>query len=138
MTQKQFYGKQSDIMIKVPIRVKQAAEYSYILKNIGFKGGLETGWKRAHQLSTKTEIPIQDLKYMRAWFARHIYASFPTWEQWVEAGKPVNDKHWWNKRGIISWLIWGGTPAFKWVNSKQNIQLLNKYYNKNYIPLKIN
>lgn len=130
----QYYGKKSSVMIKVPEKVKQTALYSFKLKKLGFGGGLETGWKRAKQLSTRPSISIQDLKYMRAWFARHLYASYPSFKQWKQHGRPKTSE-WHHKHGIISWLIWGGDAAFKWVNSKKNINLLNKYYNKNYKPL---
>lgn len=127
----QYYGKRSDVMIKVPKSVRDAAVYAFDVKKLGFKGGIETGWKRAKQLATKESIPIEDLKYMRNWFARHIYVSYPAYKSWIESNKPIGTD-WFNKRGIIAWLIWGSTPAFKWVNSKKNVELLNKYYNKNY------
>lgn len=127
----QYYGKRSSVMVSVPENVKKAALYSFKLKKVGFKGGLETGWKRAKQLSTQSEIPIQDLKYMRAWYARHLYASYPSYKAWKNAGMPRTPE-WFNKHGIISWLIWGGSPGFKWVNSQKNINLLNEYYNKDY------
>jgi hypothetical protein len=131
----QYYGKRSSIMVKVPENVKKTALYAFKLKKLGFKGGHETGWKRAKQLATKDEIPIEDLKYMRAWFARHIYASYPTYKKWIQAGRP-KDAQWHNKHGVISWLIWSGDAAFKWVNSKKNINLLNKHYpGKNYKSL---
>jgi len=135
-TRSQFKGTRSDVMIKVPSRVRDIAIYSFKLKKLGFKGGIETGWKRAKQLATKESIPIEDLKYMRAWFARHIYASYPSYKKWIDAGRPKDSK-WHNKHGIISWLIWGGDPAFKWVNSEKNIAILNKYYGKNYKPIKL-
>lgn len=127
----QYYGKRSSIMVKVPDAVKRTALYAFKLKKLGFKGGKETGWKRAKQLATKDEIPIEDVKYMRAWFARHIYTSYPTYKKWIKAGRP-KDSSWHNKNGIISWLIWSGDSAFKWVNSKKIINLLNKHYNKGY------
>jgi hypothetical protein len=129
-TRSQFKGTRSDVMIKVPSRVKDIAIYSFKLKKMGFGGGIETGWKRAKQLATKDSIPIEDLKYMRAWFARHIYASYPSYKKWIDAGRPKDSK-WHSKHGIISWLIWGGDPAFKWVNSTRNINILN------YKPLKL-
>jgi|UniRef100_A0A6C0AM70 hypothetical protein len=131
----QYYGKRSSIMVKVPENVKKTALYAFKLKKLGFRGGHETGWKRAKQLATKDEIPIEDVKYMRAWFARHIYASYPTYKKWKNAGRP-KDKEWHNKNGVISWLIWGADSAFKWVNSKKIINLLNKHYpGKNYKSL---
>jgi len=131
----QYYGKRSSIMVKVPENVKKTALYAFKLKKLGFQGGHETGWKRAKQLATKDEIPIEDLKYMRAWFARHIYASYPTYKKWKNAGRP-KDSQWHNKHGVVSWLIWGADSAFKWVNSQKNINLLNKHYpGKNYKSL---
>lgn len=132
----QYYGRKSSIMIKVPKNVKNVALYSFKLKKLGFNGGIETGWKRAKQLATKESISIEDLKYMKAWFARHLYASYPSYKLWIKAGRPKDSK-WHKKRGIISWLIWGGDAAFKWVNSKKNINLLNKTYNKSYIAIKL-
>lgn len=133
----QYYGKKSTVMVKVPANVKNTALYSFKLKKLGFGGGLETGWKRAKQLATKESIPIQDLKYMRAWFARHLYTSYPTYKKWKSAGRPKT-KEWHNKHGIIAWLIWAGSPAFKWVNSQKNINLLNKHYpGKNYKAIKL-
>ena len=132
----QYYGKRSKVMVKVPQAVKNVALYSFKLKKMGFGGGIETGWKRAKQLSSRESIPIEDLKYMRAWFARHIYASYPSYKKWKKAGRP-KDNQWHRKHGIISWLIWSGDAGFKWVNSKKNINLLNKHYNKQYKPLKL-
>ena len=132
----QYYGKKSSVMIKVPENVKKVALYSFELKKLGFKGGLQTGWKRAKQLSTQNEIPIQDLKYMRAWFARHIITSYPTFKKWVKAGRPKTSD-WFNRRGIIAWLIWAGDAGFKWVNSQTNINLLNKHFSKNYKSMKL-
>lgn len=135
-TRSQYHGRRSKVMVKVPSNVKNVALYSFKLKKMGFGGGIETGWKRANQLAKRESIPIEDLKYMRAWFARHLYASYPSYKQWKKAGRS-KDKKWHKKHGIISWLIWGGDPAFKWVNSQKNINLLNKHYNKSYKPLKL-
>ncbi len=132
----QYYGKRSSVMIPVPTNVKKTALYSFKLKKLGFKGGVETGWKRAKQLATKESIPIEDLKYMRAWFARHIITSYPTYKKWKLAGRP-KDSSWHNRRGIISWLIWSGDAGFKWVNSQKNINLLNKHFGKNYKSMSI-
>jgi hypothetical protein len=132
----QYYGRRSKVMVKVPSNVKNVALYSFKLKKLGFGGGIETGWKRAKQLATRESIPIEDLKYMRAWFSRHLYASYPSYKQWKKAGRPKDSK-WHHKHGIISWLIWGGDAAFKWVNSQKNINLLNRQYNKAYKPLKL-
>jgi rubrerythrin len=134
---KQFYGKKSSIMVKVPTNVKNTALYAFKLRKLGFKGGKETGIKRMKQLATKESIPIEDLRFMRAWFARHVFTSYPSYRKWQKAGRP-KDKVWHNKHGILSWLIWSGDAGFKWVNSTKNINLLNKHYpGKNYKKIKI-
>lgn len=125
----QFYGKKDDIMIKIPLNVKLEAKKAFKLRELGFKGGLETGWKRAKQLSEKDSIPIQDLRFMRNWYARHVYTSYPNFKKWKDSGMPL-DKQWYNRRSIISWLIWGGDSGRVFVNN--NTQLLNIHYNKNY------
>ena len=48
---------------------------AFEIKKAGFKGATDTGWKRAKQLSTKSEISIEDLRYMRNWYARHVVTS---------------------------------------------------------------
>lgn len=127
----QFYGRRSKVMIKVPKNVKKWAKYAFVLKGLGFQGALETGWKRAKQLAQKDYIPIEDLRYMRNWYARHRYTSYPGFKEWVNAGKPL-DKNWHTKHAIISWITWGADPGFKWVNSDKVIQMLNKHFDKNY------
>jgi hypothetical protein len=128
---KQFYGKKSKIMIKIPEDVRKAALNSFRLQKLGFLGGVETGWKRAKQLSSQKSIPIEDLRFMRNWYARHFYTSYPGYKSWVSLGLPET-KEWFNKRSIISWEIWGGTPGLNWMNSKKVIDLLNKKYSKQY------
>ncbi len=128
----QFYGKKSKINVKIPNYVKNDTKLSFKLKKLGFGGGLETGWKRAKQLTTKEYIPIEDIRFMRNWFARHIYVSYPSYKKWKDAGKPITNE-WTSKHGIISWIIWGGDSGFKWINTDKIINLLNKYYpEKNY------
>lgn len=127
----QYYGKRSSIMVPIPKGVKQWAKYAFKLHDLGFLGAIETGWKRAKQLSTKDNIPIEDLRYMRNWFARHRYTSYPTFKKWNDLGRPKT-KEWHNRRGIIAWITWGGDPAFKWINSQKTLNLLNKHFNKTY------
>lgn len=127
----QYHGKKSSVMVSVPSQVKQTALYAFKLRKLGFQGGLETGWKRAKQLGTKDSISIQDIKYMRAWFTRHIITSYPSYKEWKEAGRPKT-KEWHTKRGIIAWLIWGGSAAFRWINSERMTSKLNRYFGKEY------
>jgi hypothetical protein len=127
----QFYGKKSDKMIKVPENVKKWALYAFKLKKIGFEGATETGWKRAKQLATKEFIPIEDLRYIRNWYARHIYTSYPGYKRWENLGKPMGTEYH-KSHAIQSWLTWGGNAGFRWVNSQKTVDLLNNYFNKNY------
>lgn len=128
---KQFYGKQSVLMLDIPKKVKRETETAYKLKDLGFKGGLETGWKRAQQLTTKNQIPIEDVKYMYNWFARHVYTSYPSFYKWKQAKKPLT-KEWFNKRGIIAILIWGGEAGFDWINSVKTRKSLEFYFEKSF------
>uniref|UniRef100_A0A6C0E4H3 DUF5872 domain-containing protein n=1 Tax=viral metagenome TaxID=1070528 RepID=A0A6C0E4H3_9ZZZZ len=131
----QFYGRKSSMMVPVPKSVARWAEYAFKLKELGFKGARETGWKRAKQLSTKDTIPIEDLRYMRNWYARHRYTSYPGFKEWIDAGRP-KDKKWHNVNSIISWVTWGGDAGFRWVNSTKTINLLNKHFSKSYEKIK--
>ena len=127
----QFYGKKSERMVKVPQNVKKWALYAFKLKKLGFEGATETGWKRAKQLATKEFIPIEDLRYMRNWYARHIYTSYPGYKRWEDLGRPKDVKYH-KQHSIESWLTWGGNAGFRWVNSQKTVDLLNSYFNKNY------
>lgn len=131
----QYHGKKSKIMLRVPENVKKWADYAFKLRKLGFKGALETGIKRGKQLSTRSSISIEDIRYMRNWFARHRFTSYPGFKKWKNAGRP-KDKTWHNKHAIIAWVTWGGDAAFKWVNSSKIINLLNKQFNKNYKKIK--
>jgi serine/threonine protein kinase len=132
---KQFFGKKSSVMVKIPSNVRKWADHAFELKKAGFKGALETGWKRAKQLSNNEFIPIEDLRYMRNWYARHIYTSYPGFKEWVDAGQPMDNK-WHNKRAIQSWITWGANAGFKWVNSDKVINLLNKHFGTDYKKIK--
>jgi hypothetical protein len=126
---------ESKPMIRVPQDVKIATSKAYKLRDLGFKGGLSTGWKRAKQLTTHRSIPIDDLREMRNWYARHFYTSYPSYKAWELAGKPVSDPTWYSRHGIIAWIIWGGTPAFRWVNSPAVLKLLNTHFDKQYVKI---
>lgn len=127
----QYHGRRSAVMIPVPQNVRKWAKYAFKLRKLGFKGGLETGWKRAKQLSTKDAISIIDARYMYAWFKRHIYASYPSFKEWNSKGRPKTG-YWHRKHGILSWVLWGANAGFNWINSKVVIAKLNKHFNKNY------
>jgi hypothetical protein len=132
---RQFYGKRSDIMVPVPKNVKKWAERAFQLRKIGFMGATKTGWDRAKQLSEKPSIPIEDFRYMRNWYARHIITSYPTFLDWRRNGMPETQE-WFNRRGILSWVTWGSNPGFNWINSDKAIKLLNRHFGKNYKKIK--
>jgi len=110
---------------KVPKSVKIEAQLGLKLHNLGFKGGTSTGWGRARQLINCEYVGISTIKTMKAWFARHGPSaknggtSYPGYKKWVKNGKPMNfskdNKN--DYRGAVSWLIWGGDPALKWVET---------------------
>jgi hypothetical protein len=127
----QYRGRRSKVMVKVPKNVKKWAKYFFVLKKKGFQGAIETGNKRAKQLATKDTIPIEDVRYMRNWFARHVYTSYPTFKEWNKAGRPKG-KEWHHRRGIQAWNSWGGNSGFRWVNSNKIIKQLNDYFGTDY------
>jgi len=130
MGRPQFHGLASDIMIRVPALVKRAAEFAFHLRDTyGFVGANETGWKRAKQLVSKDYISIEDLQFMRNWYARHVYTSYPGYKQWINLGRPTDKPA---KRSIISWLTWGGDAGLRWINSSKVIKLLNKRFSTSY------
>jgi hypothetical protein len=130
----QYHGRKSDVMFDIPKGVKVAADRAFKMMEKGFKGGHETGWKRAQQLTLKNEISIQDLRYIRNWFARHFYTSYPAYKEWKKAGKPMEDPKFHRKRGIIAWELWGGDAALRWVN--RYTSKLNDYFKKEYTEIK--
>jgi Family of unknown function (DUF5872) len=132
----QYRGRRSKVMVKVPANVQKWAAYGFKLKKLGFKGGVETGWKRAKQLATRKEIPIEDLRYMHAWFSRHIITSYPTFKKWNDARRPKT-KEWHNRRGIMAWILWAGNAGFNWVNSKRSRILLEKHFDKTFKKIKM-
>ena len=109
--------------VKIPEDVKKAALLGIKLIDFGFKGGTQTGWDRAYQLSSETGyIDIGSLADMRTWFARHgpdasnRGTSYPGYCKWLNDNRPI-DSGFNNYRGAVSWLIWGGNPAYRWLKS---------------------
>jgi len=112
---------------KIPANVKREAKLSLVMMKNGFMGGTKTGWDRAKQLSRCTYLPHKDALVMRAWFARHGPraknggTSYPGYKQWIHDGKPLDLKNnetygmYRKRRGAISYLLWGGESARKWI-----------------------
>jgi hypothetical protein len=114
----QFHGnKKSAFPFKVPVpkSVRKAALLALELRDTyDFKGATETGWKRANQLATESEIAVEDFRFIKNWFARHIYVSKPGYDLWVANGAP-KDKKWASHRAICAWLTWGGNAGLAWI-----------------------
>lgn len=128
---KQFHGKIAPIMMHVPRDVKEHAAEAIRLKGLGFRGATETGWKRAHQLATRQSISIQDVRYIRNWFARHVHVSYPIYMKWITHGRPET-REWFHYRGIMASLTWGGKAGLRWINSKYVLKMLEKHFGKQY------
>lgn len=111
-------------LLTIPENVQKAAQKAVELKKLGFKGGMATGHARAKQLAKGGTIPLKNVKVMRAWYARHIYSSYPSYTFWVNDGKKT-DQAYKKYGGIYSWLAWGGDPGYKWVNSNKIGKLLD-------------
>jgi len=107
----------------IPKLVRRVAKMALVLRRMGFIGGTTTGWKRAAQLARSQSISHHDALIMRAWFARHGPTaknggtSFPGYKRWVQNGKPTDIHAQKTSRGALAWLLWGGTPAYRWIKS---------------------
>ena len=125
----------NNISIKIPKNVSKAASVGNTLIDNGFAGGTQTGWNRGIQLEEEDTISLLDLADMRTWFARHGPdaknggTSYPGFCKWVSDGSPINTGKG-KYRGAVSWLIWGGDAAYKWLKSEKIRNLLEKHYPK--------
>lgn len=114
---------------KVPASVRNDAILGMKMRNKGFAGGTETGWKRGEQLSNSSYIGIEDLANMRTWFARHGPdaknggTSYVGYCKWISEKMPM-DKNFAKYRGAVSWLLWGGDAAYKWLKEKKIMSAL--------------
>tara|TARA_Y100000385_G_scaffold169072_1_gene175066 strand:- start:3033 stop:4274 length:1242 start_codon:yes stop_codon:yes gene_type:complete len=124
--------------VKIPLNVKQEAKKGIILHEKGFAGGTKTGWDRGYQLSNDSDISVNDLADMRTWFARHGPdaknggTSYPGYCKWLADNKNLDDNQL-NKnsyRGAVSWLIWGGNPAYVWLKTPEIRKLIEKKFPK--------
>lgn len=118
--------------IKIPSDVRKTAELGIKLLDMGYLGGTQTGWDRAKQLAFNEFIDIYSLADMRTWFARHGPdasnggTSYPGYCSWIKNGKPINKENTENYRGAVSWLIWGGDAAYKWLKTLKVRTILEK------------
>lgn len=130
-------------MYKINPEIKKDAKLGLKLHNSGFNGGTTTGFNRAKQLASSQGLDIETIRTMRNWFARHYYTSYPGYKKWVKNGKTLSTSEYCENcdknhsvknlyRGAVAWLIWGGDPAYKWIQSKEIQNALTQQYpNKN-------
>lgn len=73
------------------------------------RGGTEVGIARARDISNGKDLPIDTVKRMKSFFARHEQNKKA--EGWSpgEKGFPSN--------GRIAWALWGGDPGMTWANN---------------------
>ena len=132
MSRAQFHGEPSNVHIPVPAPVKRAAELALKLRDqYGFQGATSTGWKRAVQLATKSHVSIEDFRFIRNWYARHVFVSKPGYDAWTSAGSPKTPT-WAKHHAICSWLTWGGNPGLTWVNQAAHLNVLSAHFGKPY------
>lgn len=106
-------------VVKVPDDVRREARRGLELKAKGYKGARALGIRRGHQLAERRTVSVADLQVMRAWYARHVATSYPNYARWCKASAADRARRdaW---RGAVAWLLWGGTPGYRWVLSLAN------------------
>ena len=99
-------------------QIEAAASTGLELKRRGYGGARNQGLERGRQLAGGEPVTIDDLQVMRAWFARHVRTSYPSYKAWRYASPSEKDKkdRW---HGAVAWLLWGGTPAYNFVMSDE-------------------
>lgn len=119
--------------VKIPREVQLAAKLGLALIELGYKGGTPTGWARAKQLTGQT-IDLKSLADMRTWFARHGPdssnggTSYQGYSTWMRDGQPINLKEKNKRRGVVSWLIWGGDSAYLWLKQPDVREALKRQF----------
>ena len=87
--------------------MKAAAERGLKLRSEFHRGGTAVGIARARDISRGAELPLDTVKRMYSFFARH--AVDKQGKDWDNAERPSN--------GRIAWLLWGGDPGRDWASS---------------------
>lgn len=136
MSRRQFHGQDSAfVAVPVPAAVREQARLAFRLRALGFRGATETGWRRARQLASEAAVPLEDVRFMRNWFARHVSTSLPGFRSWERAGRPTDDASWHGRRSVLAWLTWGGDAGLAWVNEPRILALLNRHFGKRYAAI---
>lgn len=85
-----------------PSQVRDNAKRGLELRREHGRGGTEVGVARARDLSNGASLPLDTIKRMNSYFARHEVDK--QGEGW---GK--------DSAGYIAWLLWGGDAGWSWV-----------------------
>lgn len=87
---------------KPPERVRAVARKALEDRAKHGRGGTEVGVARARDLANGRGIPVETLRRMRSFFARHSV-------------DPKNDP---TSAASIAWRLWGGDSGRRWVESQ--------------------
>ena len=95
-----------------PKDVQEAAQRAvrWIEDGKAGKGFTDVGRDRAHQLAGGEEVSDEDVKKMKAYFARHSVDKDATGFQRGDDGYP--------SPGRVAWDAWGGDAGERWAGSK--------------------
>lgn len=125
-------------LVNVPPGVLLMAKIGLKMKKKGYKGSTDAGIERGNQLLNNKSVLLSTVLHIASWMCRHGPdainggTSYPGYLQWLQDGSPIDglknlDKY----RGAVSWLLWGGSPAYLWIKSKKiNGLLKNEYSGK--------
>lgn len=128
-------AQRGDQRVPVPDEVREAAQRGLALKADGYTGARDLGMRRGRQLASSDSVALDDLQVMRAWYARHVATSYPSYERWVSAsGAERADRRKWN--GAVAWLLWGGTPGYYWVMDSKIQRLIVEHGARHHRRLK--
>ena len=92
---------------KPPAGVIAAAKRGLELRREFNRGGTEVGVARARSLSNGQGIPLETIRRMVSYFARHEVDK--KGKDWGNASNP--------SAGYIAWLLWGGDAGKTWADS---------------------
>lgn len=90
-----------------PQGVRSNAKRGLELRREFNRGGTAVGVARARSLSNGQKIPLETIRRMVSYFARHEVDK--KGENWGNASNP--------SAGYIAWLLWGGDAGKTWANS---------------------
>jgi hypothetical protein len=92
---------------KPPQGVQDNAKRGLELRREFNRGGTEVGVARARSLSNGQSIPLETVRRMVSYFARHEVDK--KGKDWGNTSNP--------SAGYIAWLLWGGDAGKTWANS---------------------